>query len=76
MLGGHASGCRFNSWSGQNFSGQTFLVEVVANLSLHSKQLELGQDELRCSNPDRIMTLSGPPGNWKWDLVRTSRRCL
>jgi len=44
-----------------------FLVEAVANLSLHSKQLELGQDVLRYSNPDRIMTLSRPPGNWKWD---------
>jgi len=29
---------------------------VVANLSLHSKQLELGQDVLSYSNPDRIMT--------------------
>jgi len=36
-----------------------FLVEVVANLSLHSK--ELGQDVLRYSNPDRTMTLSGLP---------------
>jgi len=35
---------------------------VVANRSLHSKQLELGQDVLRYSNPDRIITLSGPPG--------------
>jgi len=33
-----------------------FLVKVVANLSLHSKQWELGQDVLRYSNPDRIMT--------------------
>jgi len=29
---------------------------VVANLSLHSKQLELGQDVLMYSNYDRIMT--------------------
>jgi len=28
---------------------------VVANLFLHLKQLELGQDVLRYSNPDRIM---------------------
>jgi len=49
---------------------------VVANLSLHSKQLELGKDVLRYSNPDRIMKLSRPPGNWKWDPVRTSRHCL
>jgi len=47
------AGFRFNSLSGQNF----FYVEMVANLSLHdSKQLELGQDVLRCSNLDRIMT--------------------
>jgi len=54
-----------------------FLVEVVVNLSLHSKQLELGQDVLRYrpSNPDTIMTLSRPPGNWKWHPVRTSRHC-
>jgi len=70
--GCHASGCKFNSWSGQNF----FLVEVVANLSLHLKQLELGQEVLKYSNPDRIMLLSGPSENWKWDLVRTSRHCL
>jgi len=31
---------------------------------------------LRYSNPDRIMTLCGPPGNWKWAPVQTSRRCL
>jgi len=49
---------------------------VVANFSLHSKQLELGQDMLKFSNPNRIMTLSGPPGNWKCDSVRTSRHCL
>jgi len=30
-----------------------FLVEVVANLSLHLKQLELGQDVLWYSNPDK-----------------------
>jgi len=53
-----------------------FLVEVVENLSLHLKQLELGQKVLRYSNPDRIRTLSGPPGNLKWDLVWTSRHCL
>jgi len=47
----HASGCRFNSWSGKKF----FLVE---NLSLYSKELELGQDVLRYSNPDRIMAQS------------------
>jgi len=35
-LGWHASGFRFNFWSGQNF-----LVEVVANLSLHSKQFRV-----------------------------------
>jgi len=29
---------------------------VVENLSLHSKQSELGQEMLRYSNPDRIMT--------------------
>jgi len=29
---------------------------VVANLSLHSKQLELRQDVLRYSNSDKIMT--------------------
>jgi len=33
-----------------------FLVEVVANLALHLKRLELGQSVLRYSNPDRIMT--------------------
>jgi len=49
--------------------------EVVANLSLHSKQLELGQDMLKYSNPDRIMTLSGLPENWKWDPVQTSNHC-
>jgi len=48
---------------------------VVANFSLHLKQFELGQDVLRYSNPDRIMTFSGPLGNWKWDAVRTSRHC-
>jgi len=37
------------------FQVKHFLVEVVANLSLHSKQLELGQDVLRYSNPDKIM---------------------
>jgi len=36
--------------------GENFLVEVVENLSLHSKQLELGQEVLMYSNPDRIMT--------------------
>jgi len=40
MQGWHASGCRFDSWSAQKF----FLVE---NLSLYSKELELGQDVLR-----------------------------
>jgi len=49
---------------------------VVANLSLHSKQLELGKDVLRYSNPDRNMTLSRPPENWKWDPVRISTHCL
>jgi len=49
-----------------------FLVEVVANLFLHSKQLEVRQDVLRYNNPDRTMILSGPPGNWKWDLVQTN----
>jgi len=33
-----------------------FLIEVVANLFLHSKQLELGQDVLSYNNPDKIMT--------------------
>jgi len=46
---------------------------VFANLSLHSKQLELVQDVLRYSNPDRIMMLFGPPGYWKWDPVQTSQ---
>jgi len=50
---------------------------VVANLSLHSNQFESGQDMLRYSNLDKIMTLFIPPGNWKsWDLVRTFRHCL
>jgi len=49
---------------------------VVENLSLHSKKLELRQEVLRYSNPDKIMTLSGFPGNLKWDPVRTSRYCL
>jgi len=34
-----------------------FFVEVVENLSLHSKQLELWQEVLTYSNPDKIMTL-------------------
>jgi len=56
MLGWHASGCRLNSWSGKNFSGQNFfLVEVVENLSRHSKQLELGQEE--CSGIAILMKL-------------------
>jgi len=29
---------------------------VVENFSLHSKHLELGQEVLRYSNPDRIVT--------------------
>jgi len=41
---------------------KVFLVEVVENLSQHSKQLKLGQEVLRYSNPDRIMTLSRPQG--------------
>jgi len=53
-----------------------FLVEVVENLSLHSKQLELGKEVLRYSIPDRIMTLSEPTGNLKWDPARISRHCL
>jgi len=36
---------------------------------------KLGQDVLRNSNPDRIMMLSRPPGNRKWDPVWTSRHC-
>jgi len=36
-----------------------FLVEVVENLSLYSKELELGQDVLRYSNSDRIMAQLG-----------------
>jgi len=55
MQGWHASGCRLNSWSGQ----KTFLIEVIENLSLHSKELELGQDVLRYSNTDSIMAQSG-----------------
>jgi len=35
------------------------LVEVVENLSLYSKEIELGQDVLRYSNPDRIVAQSG-----------------
>jgi len=34
------------------FQVNIFLVEAVANLSLHSKELELGQDVLRYSNTD------------------------
>jgi len=41
------------------FLGQIILVEVVENLSLYSKELKLGQDMLRYSNPDRIMAQSG-----------------
>jgi len=48
---------------------------VVANHSLHSKQLELPQDVLKYSDPDKIM-MSEPPGNWKWNPIRTSRHCL
>jgi len=47
------------------FQAKFFLAEVIENLSLHSKQLELGQEVLRYSNPDRITTLSGPPENLK-----------
>jgi len=36
-----------------------FLVEAIETLSLHSKELELGQDVLRYTNPDRIMVRSG-----------------
>jgi len=54
------------------FRSKIYFVKVVANLSLHSKLLELGQDVLRYSNSDRIMTCpnlqeigngirSGPP---------------
>jgi len=43
------------SWSDETF----FLVEVVENLSLYSKELELGQDVLRHSNTDRTMAQSG-----------------
>jgi len=32
---------------------------VNENLSLHSKELELGQDVLRYSNTDKIMVHSG-----------------
>jgi len=35
------------------------LVEVVESLSLYLKELELGQDVLRYSNPDRILAQSG-----------------
>jgi len=55
---------------------KVFFVEMVENLSLHSKQLELGQEDLRYSNPDRIMTFSVLPGNLKWDPVRTYRHCF
>jgi len=33
-----------------------FLVEMIENFSLHSKEFELGQDMLRYSNTDRIMS--------------------
>jgi len=36
-----------------------FLVKVIENLSLYSKELELEQDVLRYSNPDKIMAQSG-----------------
>jgi len=40
------------------FRSRFFLVEVVTNLSLHSKQLELGQDVLRYSIAILIELLS------------------
>jgi len=36
-----------------------FLVEMIENFSLYSKELVLGQDVLRYSSPDRIMAQSG-----------------
>jgi len=39
---------------------------VVENLSLCSKQLRVRARSAQYNNLDRIiMTLSGPPGNWK-----------
>jgi len=65
MLGWHAGG----SWLQVSFlvRSKIFLVEVVANLSLHSKQLELGQDVLRYPDLQGIGNgiWSGPPDTAK-----------